>query len=428
MKFLIMSRIGDGLGLGLRLRENGHTVAAWIRGSRERQNYDGLIRKVDRWEDFLDKDTVVIFDNNGGGKTGDKLRAKGYHVFGGSMFHDTLEYDRGTAFALMEEVGIKVPPTKTFYDWEAGKQYAEKFPRRLVFKPSGDLTKNPALKSYVSSSSEDLIDMLDYFRTQAGSIPPDFELQEFIDGGVVISTEGWFNGEEFMTPFNHTVERKQLMDGNLGPSGGCSGNCVWAADVQRNHIIEQGIRLMEPTLRQFNFVGPIDLNTIVRHDGVWALEFTPRFGYDALPAFLELYQGDIGELLSSLARGEKPKEMVLKSGFGSALRVTTPPYPSEEFKPKGGVPIHGFERVDTPHLFFYEVKLDEKDRLVTSGSGGTVVTITSHGDSIPGSLWEPYNLAKKARIPDKQYRTDLIAQLDQDWDMFKTLVQNGSHT
>lgn len=426
MKFLLMSRIGDGLALALRLRENGHEVATWIRGEREKANYDGLIRKIDRWEDYLDKNTIVFFDSNGGGKTADRLRQKGHFVTNGSMFHDQLEFDRGLAFDLMREVGIKVPKTETFFDWEAGKQYAKTFEGRLVFKPSGKLSKNPAIDSYVSSDAEDLADMLDYFAAEAGSTAPEFELQEFISGGVAISTEGWFNGEEFMLPFNHTVERKQLMNNDLGPSGGCSGNCVWAAEFQNDNIISEGIARMVPTLKQFNYLGPIDLNTIVREDGVWALEFTPRFGYDAICAFLELYDGDLGELLAKLARNEKPKDMVLKPGFGSALRITTPPYPSEEFRPKGGIPINGFTREDRPHLFFYEVLLDDRDRLVTSGSGGAVVAITGYGESIPGSLWRPYELAKAAKIPDKQYRTDIIEKLSEDFGRYQTLVQRGA--
>ena len=255
----------------------------------------------------------------------------------------------------------------------------------------------------------------------AKGVRPEFVLQQFVEG-VAISTEGWFNGREFMHPFNHTVERKQLMDYNLGPSGGCSGNCVWRVE-QLNHIVEEGISKMASTLRQFDYRGPVDLNTIVNPQGVWALEFTPRFGYDALPAFLELVEGDVGELIAKVAMGEHPQEMLLKPGFASALRISVPPYPSEEFRPNPGVPVNGFTREDRPHLFFYEVMLNARDQLVTSGSGGTVCAVTGWGESIPGSLWGPYELAKKSKIPDKQYRNDLIDQLDQDYSKFKQVVQ-----
>lgn len=428
MKFLLLSQSGDGLALARKLLDNGHEVAAWIMDRNAKQNYDGLVKKLSRWEDFLDPSTVVFFDTTGGGRNADKLRARGHHILLGSTFADELEHDRNLAFSLMEEVGIKVPQTVEFVDWATAKEFVKKEGGRWAFKPSGELGKRGdklGVSSYMPKDEEDLVGMLEYFESVSKSITPEFVLQKFVEG-VAISTEGWFNGEEFMHPFNHTIERKQLMDHNLGPSGGCSGNCVWAIS-RPNHIVEQGIKLMEPTLRQFNYVGPIDLNTIVNNEGVWALEFTPRFGYDAICAFLELYQGDLGELFAKLARGDKPKEMVMKSGFGAALRISTPPYPSEEFRPKPGLPINGFTREDRDHVFFYEVRLNEKDQLVTSGSGGAVAAVTAHGESIWSSMTKAQQMAEAAKVPDKQYRLDLIEELNRDYDAFNRVVQQGAH-
>src|SRR6267154_2750732 len=102
-KFLLLSQGGDGLGLALRLKQNGHQVAAWIRGKLEKDNYDGLIEKVRKWEDYLDKDTIIVFDSSGGGKTADRLRSRGHFVFAGSSFADNLEHDRELAFELLTQ-------------------------------------------------------------------------------------------------------------------------------------------------------------------------------------------------------------------------------------------------------------------------------------------------------------------------------------
>jgi phosphoribosylamine--glycine ligase len=226
-----------------------------------------------------------------------------------------------------------------------------------------------------------------------------------------------------MTPFNHTVERKQIANDNLGPSCGCSGNAVWGWFYGSNHVIEQGIKLMGPVLREFGYVGPIDLNTVVNEKGVFALEFTPRFGYDALPAFLQLYNGDFGELMVSLAAGDRPKEMSLKRGYGSALRISVPPYPSEEFKHVGGIPIRGWEKEHRSNLFFYEVMLTDDGKFVTSPAYGAVAAITGYGMTLEEAFEIPYDLARKARIPEKQYRTDMLKVLDMDIAKFDRLVQ-----
>lgn len=410
-RFLIMSLKGDGLGLALRLKTAGHQVAAKIVGKLERGNYDGLIEKIDKWEGYLDKDTVVVFDSSGGGRTADRLRAQGHRVFGGSVFADNLENDRHLAFELMEQVGIKVPPYKVFYSWQEGKAYIKSRNKRVVFKPSGSMSDDDAIGSYVSSDPDDMITMLDYFESVSRHVP-EFVVQDFVEG-IAVSTEGWFNGYDWMEPFNQTIEHKQMMVDDLGPSSGCVFNIVWKLN-NTNKIVEEGIKLMKPILADYNYTGPIDLNTVVNKDGVWALEFTPRFGYDAFPALLELVDTDLGEVMIKIARGEQPDELPLKDGFASALRISIPPHPSEEFKHPGGIPVQGLMRSDRPHIYFFEVKLDEATRLVSAPGGGAICAVTGLGKTISESFEGPYEIAKRLRIPEKQYRTDAVNVLTLD--------------
>lgn len=209
-----------------------------------------------------------------------------------------------------------------------------------------------------------------------------------------------------MRPFNHTIERKALMNDNVGPSTRCAGNIVWTCD--EDPIITQGILLMEDLLREREYLGPIDLNTIVNTEGVWALEFTPRFGYEALPALLELFKSPIAETLSALAKMERPLSLPLETTIASALFVSIPPYPTDK-APQEGLPIRGFTKGDRPHLYFYDVQLDERLHVVTTPAYGAVVTITGYGDSIVEAMEGPLETAKRAKIPDKQFRTDLTS-------------------
>lgn len=419
-RFLIMSLKGDGLGLALRLKQQGHQVAASIRGKLEKTNYDGLIEKVDKWENYLTKDTIVVFDSSGGGRTADRLKARGTHVFAGSVFADNLEIDRQLAFELMQQAGIKLPPFQVFYDWQEGKSYVKNHAERVVFKPSGPLSEDDAVGSYVSSDPDDMITMMDYFESVAKH-PPEFILQDFVKG-VAVSTEGWFNGQDWMLPFNQTIEHKQMMVDDLGPSSGCAFNIVWKL-THTNRIVEEGVKLMETILRDYDYVGPLDLNTVVNDEGVWALEFTPRFGYDAFPSFLELVDIDLGEVIAKMAMGEQPDDLPLKDGFASALRISIPPHPSEEFKHPGGIPIQGLQRSDRPHLYFFEVRLDESDRLISAPGGGAICAVTGLGKTISESFEPVYEIAKRLRIPEKQYRTDAVNQLSIDHTkLYRTLA------
>lgn len=422
-KFLMLSGAGDGLGLALRLRQEGNDVTVWIREGRAKSNYDGLLKKVTgaQWGEVLDESTVVVFDSSGGGRTADRLRARGYPVFAGSTFADQLELDRAVAMDFMQQVGIKIPETRAFNSWEKAKTYVKERDVRLVFKPSGDSADQ--LETYAAYDTADMLEQLDHF-AEVSKGKPDFILQDFVKG-TAVSTEGWFNGTDFMTPFNHTVERKQLMNDNLGPSGGCAGNIVWLTR-EMNSIIRDGIQRMTPILREREYIGPIDLNAVVNDEGVWGLEFTPRFGYDALPALMELFEKPIGETITAMAKGEHPKTLPLRNQKAGALRVTIPPYPTERFHPDEGVPIRGLTRDDRTHLYFYDVKLDERNRLVSTSATGAIVAITWTGDDFVSVIEEPMAIAEKAKIPNKQYRTDLSGVLLRDWSEVDRIIRKES--
>jgi hypothetical protein len=66
---------------------------------------------------------------------------------------------------------------------------------------------------------------------------------------------------------------------------------------------------------------------------------------------------------------------------------------------------------------------NERNQLVTSPAYGAVVAITGHALTPELSLDGPYTLADKAKIPEKQYRTDLSKVLSQDVARFDRLVQ-----
>lgn len=406
MKFLFFSGGGDGLGLALRLAQEDNEVGVWIREKACKQNYDGLLRKVDDWNDFLDKDTISIFDSNGGGRTADRLRARGHFVCTGGTFADQLEFDRPLAFELMQQGGVRLPTYKEFTSWDKARVWVKERGKRLAFKPSGETAKE--LGSYLAYDAADMLEMIDMWQERVKG-KPEFLLQDFVEG-VEISSEGWFNGERFMRPFNHTIESKKLMNEDLGASYGCAGNIVWTQE-DPTPVIEQGILLMEDLLREHEYLGPIDLNTICNEEGVWGLEFTPRFGYDAMPALLELFDQPVGQTLASLARMEHPSRLPMSTvpnTFASALKLSIPPYGSE-LRAKEGIPVRGFVRSDKPHLFFGDVMLNEKLQLVSTAAYGSLITLTGKGDDITSAFKGPMELAEKAKIPNKQYRTDLVS-------------------
>jgi phosphoribosylamine-glycine ligase len=65
-------------------------------------------------------------------------------------------------------------------------------------------------------------------------------------------------------------------------------------------------------------------------------------------------------------------------------------------------------------VYFFEIALDGQDRLVSAKGGGAICAVTGYGDTISDSFEGPYEVAKRLRIPEKQYRTDAVDKLSVD--------------
>jgi phosphoribosylamine-glycine ligase len=424
MRFNIISETGDGMGFGVRLLEEGHQVRMWIRTKDACSVGDGLVPKVGDMEDlWLDADKlndIFIFDTSGNGVVADYLRGLGHSVLGGSILADRLERDRAFGYEAMAAAGIKTPKSHSFTSFEDAQAFIRKRKERFVYKPSkllGDLSC-----SKVTSDNEELGELLENTKNEVELAEPEFELQEFTPG-VAFSTEAWFDGNTFLDPlFNHTFERKELMDGNLGPSGGCTGNIVWpCGDCD---LCKHGIRKMEGFLREHNYRGMLDLNAIVTEDGgIYGLEWTPRFGYDASPTILfENLDGELGRFFSDVARnqygGSSP---TFREEFGAALRITTPPWPTEKHLAAENVPIRGLTEKDMKNVYLYNVK--KKDgKLTTAGAWDILLLLTHRGASIRTAFGRPYDVAERVRVSDKQYRTDLVKQFTDDFSALEGLM------
>lgn len=402
MKFHMLSHCGEGCGLLKRIQEEGN-VCTFSVGMEE---YSSVYRGILEQSEGAPNGAIVIVDSSGMGKEADKLKKRGFKVFGGSSLADKLEQERDFGLAYMTDHGIKTPETKKFttfsqaIDWVGQQKGKDTY----VFKPNGkDL---PCKLTYCACDNEDLISYLRFVQRHFSAEIDDFVLQTFVEGPI-ISTEFWVGPDGFIRPANHTVETKKFLNDDLGPSTGCQGNLVWLAeDDQVTDLLEK----LEDDLVKEGFIGPIDLNAILSEKGVWGLEWTPRFGLDAMPTLLALLDSDVGGLISDIVNGQT-KKMQIYDAIAGGIRITIPPYPIEpnsikkilKEAPNIGVPIRD---LDEDHTYFYEVMLQDGE-LVHSPGTGSIGVVVDVGKDPAECLEQPMEILEACRIPDKQYRTDL---------------------
>lgn len=413
MKFLILSQGADGVGLALRLHAEGNECRVFIRETETEDRGKGLIDTTSdpSWGE------VIVADCTGMGGLCDRFREHGAKVCCGSSLADKLETDRAFSQEVMERCGIETPESQSFNDWETAEAFIAASKDRLVFKPEGKLSG--IIPSYCAKDNQELLESLDHFKTICGQTQPEFTLQQFIEG-VCVSTEGWFDGHRF-TGLNRTIERKHFLNGDIGPSGGCTGNLVWPVGFD-DPIAQRTVLKLEGFLAEHDYRGPIDVNAVVNDEGVYGLEFTPRMGYDAFPTLLYgLYTGEFGAFLYGLSIGEAP-EAELAERFAAGIRLSIPPWPTEKFKAEKGIPIRGL----SPHALIdrfypYDVELSE-DRLVTSGGFGIVGVMNAYSDSVEDAFRKAYRRVRRVQVPDIQYRTDLGEVCAKDYAKLSRIV------
>src|SRR6267142_2861974 len=399
MRILFCSRTGDGCWHAAVLAKT-HDVD-WVLGDDTYcDTLKGIIKPPIESISHPGDYDLIAFDDSSNGKVADELREH-TPVIGSSELADTIEHDRLAGIEFMEAVDIKVPPYESFDDISPAIEWLKKQKRRAVFKPFG--TATDAATTYVSKSSQDMIDYLEKLVTKVKV--KEFLLQEFVEG-TEISTEAWFNGEEFFA-LNHTLEEKKFMAGGVGPNTGCAGNVVWMP-TRATAVFDRGLARAKRLLAEANFAGPIDLNTIVTSGELFGLEWTPRFGYEGTCNLMRLIPMDFGTFMHMIATGDSPGIAGPEHAFAASIRVTVPPYPNPS-KPEKyeGVPIKGIDLDNLETFYLSDVRLNDDDELETIGTDGLIGAPIGVGESIKQAFAECETAIKRLQIPDLQWRNDV---------------------
>lgn len=415
MKIILNSYTGIGAWFILRLKEEGHQVDYYQMNKECLNVLNGLVPKPLTQKPDFSKYDLSLFDLTGKEKLAEES-SKVVHTLGDSEVATQLEEDRMFGIQVMEQSGITVPSYEVFNDIEDAAAFVRKEKKRYVFKPDGGQDQK-ANTTYVSSSYKDLLEYMSKLGESTKGAT--FLLQEFIDNGTEVSTEAYFNGEEFFA-VNHTLEEKKFMNDNIGPATGCAGNLVWFCNTGReSKVFKEGLAKLQEYLNSVNYRGMVDLNTIITDSELYGLEWTPRFGYDATPTMFSLIQfGELGNFLYAIASGDKvPTEIFKEDYFAAGVRVTVPPYPCEEDGlAQPGIPIAGIDEDNWHKFYLWDAMLDD-GHLVTSGEAyGMVCVPIARGISSNSAFYNVKELLKNIKIPDMQYRTDMHKYCKQRFD------------
>lgn len=415
LKFLIVSKWGDSLDLAYRLKNEQHEVLMSIQDRDSKEIGFGFVRKTNQWEKYTDWADVIVFDYTGFGAQADELRKQGKLVFGGSTYTDQLELDRNFGHLELIKHKIKTIPSKEFTNFPEAIDYIRAHPDCYVIKPCGETQEYKQLL-FVGKDDQghDVIKMLEAYQKTWGANFGVFQIQKRVKG-VEVAISGFFNGSNFIRPVNVSFEHKKLFPNELGVSTGEMGTSMFWAE--KSPIFEKTLLKMEQTLAAHNFVGHIDINTIVNGNGIYPLEFTSRFGYPQINIQLEGIIENFGNLLLKIAKGESFK-MKVKKGFQVGAYMVVPPFPFDDKKSfeifsKDSVVL--FKTPNREGIHPIQVKNINGQWLIT-GNSGIVLLIVGTGMTMKEAQKNMYNRISNIIINNSYYRNDIGNRWAEDSD------------
>ncbi len=415
-----MSNSGESLPIVWRMKREGADVGIYIHSPRYRKNYRGIMPVIP-FADLkarLKNAELVIFDithpnhkekqdiallKTFGLKVGspsvfgpvaDKL-AKDHKVIGASALTEELELDRNKGIELAEKMGFAIPEMHVFKQLKDAAKFLKGRKDLWVFKPENN--RDLDLTYVEKFPGELLTKILDEYTQRIGQ-KCDCILQKKIDGAEV-SSEVWI--ADGPVHINQTIENKRLMNADLGPAIGSQSNTVWFKK-DASGVIVGPLTKMAFYLSSNGYRGPCDANTIIKGGVPYFLEWSPRFGWDALYGLLTLIKGKVTDFFLNDFKVD------FHDGYAASERLSIPPYPYgiAELRRLYAKDVSIIGKLKDYPMFWAQDVYDENG-LKCAGADGILGVVAARGKSLEEAWGRVYNAIKKVKVCSYvQYRTD----------------------
>jgi phosphoribosylamine---glycine ligase len=414
--FLFVSLTGLISDIAWQVSKEGHEVRYFIADKKERDIADGFVAKSKDWEKDSDWADIFIFDDTlGQGEKAQALRAEGKKVIGGTAYSDRLEDDRSFGQEELKKAGVSIIPYGEFESFDDAVEHVQQNPGRYVIKPSGE-AQNVKRRLFVGEEEDgqDVVRMLEAYKKAFSDEIKVFQLQRRVVG-VEVAVGAFFNGKNFIYPININFEHKKLFPGDLGPPTGEMGTSMfWSGP---NKLFNETLLKMEPKLAEEGYVGYIDLNCIVNHNGIYPLEFTSRFGYPTISIQQAGMLTPIGQFFWDLASGNDPK-LKTRSGFQIGVRIVVPPFPFDDDETFDSLSKNSaivFKKPPADEIHIEDVK-QINGQWVVAGTSGVILIVVGLGQTMKQAQAQVYSRIKNVLIPTMYYRTDIGDRWEEDSD------------
>lgn len=434
-KFLIVSCLAEANALGVRLMGEGHQVKVYIHEKPEKDCGDGILEKVDNWQENVEWADVIFFDDIDQKHKGESaykssewsLQVREQYpdklvIGGGYEDIHRLENDRIFAYQIMQEVGIPVVQMERFTSFQDGIKFVEENGGGWAVKQNAQCDRDA---NAVFFEPEEVIEFLQWLDKNWGEVgngqPVDFILQEAVKG-IEAAVTCFFDGQRFRSEACYlNQEEKKLLDGGLGPATGQTGEIGLV--IPNARLFKETLAKIEPFLQGKQYIGWADCNCLIAGpDKIVPLEFTiGRPGYPTLYSWCELLAEPVGQFLLRMAQ-QDPAPIQMHPAVNCTLVLATGTFPDQHPTRNKLAIIHGLEKTGLRHVWLCETRWED-GKVYGAGTMGYLAVITNKGGSILEAAENAYEVIKQIKvIPFEKYRLDVGKRAAEE---FPTLWQWG---
>jgi len=336
----------------------------------------------------------------------DRLRDKGFAVFGPGAPAAALEGSKAFAKALMARAGIPTARYATFTDPAGARDFCRVLGAPVVVKADGLAAGKGAIVCATLAEAD-------------AAIARCMERREFGAAGTTAVVEEFLRGEEasFFAVSNGAAcmalapaqDHKTVFDGDRGPNTGGMGAFTPVASVDAAMHARIMRTIVEPTFAAIAregapYRGVLFVGLMLTAEGPKVIEYNVRFGDPECQAILAATEADLLPLLDAAARGAALPSV--RPGAAAAVCVVLASGGYPERYPTG-LPIEGIVEAEREAgvVVFHAGTAQRDGRLVTSG--GRVLGVTATGADVPAAVERAYAAAAKIRFDGMHYRRDI---------------------
>lgn len=344
---------------------------------------------------------------------GDRLRARGFDVFGPNKEPAQLEASKGFAKDLMARFDVPTARYGRFTDPAQAKAFLATLPAPYVLKADGLAAgKGVVITDTLEEAQAEAEDMLS---GKFGDASAELVIEEFMPGeeaSVFVLTDGT---NRLTLPA--CQDHKRLLDGDEGPNtGGMGAYCpapVMTPELMARVDEEIAAPMLDGLAKAGHpYKGVLYIGLMITPVGPKVVEFNVRFGDPECQILMMALEDDIVPALLACATGGMPARdfeslmpKLTSAKPAATVVMASKGYPGSYTK---GTTIKGVKEaggVDGVTVFHAGTGVNDDGELIATG--GRVLNVTAVADSLQTAVDRAYEAVDLIDWPEGVHRRDI---------------------